>query len=356
MNIKDKEKITKIITAAAAAPSGDNSQPWRFIVRGKSIEFYAIPERDNPILNYEESGTLIALGAAIQNAELEARAQGYAPRITFQEDGSCVAVMELEEGGGLDKFSSPLHEALFKRHTNRKAYKKIPLPFEVKSVILDPRISKGDVIEFLLIESQESMKVMSRALTTMEETALGNKNLHKLFFSDILWSAEENRAGKHGLYIKTLELPLPAQAIFRVLRYWYFAKFLARIGFPKMVAKTNAKQNASASGFGVIVAQQPSRIVYLEMGRMLERLWLCATAQGASVQIVTGITFLARSLRIPTNAQFFSPAEKERIVAAHMELKKGVDKDYEPILVFRIGMSDVPTEVSRRRTPEIVFA
>jgi hypothetical protein len=355
MEAIDREKITKILTAAAAAPSGDNSQPWRFVVRGKSIEFHYIPERDNAILNYEEGGTLIALGAAIQNAELEALAQGYTPHTTFCESDMCVAVMELEEGGHLSGVQKILQEAIPKRHTNRKSYKKAPLSLEQKSAIFNPFISENPVLKLLLIESSDSMGVVSRALTTMEETALGNYALHELFFGDILWSAGENRAGKQGLYIKTLELPLPAQAMFRLLKYWSFAKILAKIGFPQMVAKTNSKQNASASAFGVITAINTERPTYLEAGKMIERIWLIATAQGLSVQIVTGITFLARSLSNPEVAKLFSSAERERITTAHAIIKKNVDENREPILIFRIGMGDGPTEVSYRREPEIVF-
>ena len=355
MDTLDRERVTKILSAAAAAPSGDNSQPWRFVVQGSSIEFHYLPEKDHPILNYEESGTLIALGAAIQNAELEAMSQGYIPQTTFRESGSCVAVMELREGGREDEAFAPLQQAIFKRHSNRKAYADIPLSPEAKSALLSSSLVEDAGLKLSLIESRESMKVVSRALTTMEETALGNKNLHELFFGDILWSDAENRAGKQGLYIKTLELPPPAQAMFRLLKHWRFAGFLAKLGFPRMVAETNAKQNASASAFGVITATGSGRATYLEVGKLMERLWLAATAQGLSMQIVTGITFLARSLRVPEVAQLFNPVEQKRIMTAHALIKKSVDETREPILIFRIGTGEAPTEVSYRRVPEVVF-
>jgi len=354
MDAADKGKIEKILTAAAAAPSGDNSQPWRFVVRENSIEFQYLPEKDHPLLNHEEGGTLIALGAAIQNAELEAQAQGYAPQTTYCENGPCVAVMELGEGGRLDAVSAPLREAIFARHSNRKAYKKIPLASGMKTLLNSPFIA-GTELRLSLVEDREQMKRLSRALTTMEETALGNKNLHNLFFGDIFWSDADNRAGKQGLHIKTLELPPPARALFRLLKRWRFAKVLATIGFPRMVAQINAKQNASASTFGVITATHTDRRTYLETGKMMERIWLSATAEGLSMQIVTGITFLARSLSVPEVAQLFNQAERGRILAAHAMIKKTVDAAREPVLIFRIGTGDAPTEVSYRRAPEILF-
>lgn len=356
MDAAYKEKVTKILTAAAAAPSGDNSQPWRFVVHESFIEFHYLPERDNPILNYEEGGTLIALGAALQNAELEARAQGYAPSTTLEEGGSCVAIMHLASGGNLDATQRPMREAIFRRHTNRKAYEKAPLSRKMHATILGPLISGSADPKLFLIESRETMEEVSRALTTMEETALANNALHTLFFSSIFWSKAKNRAGEQGLYIKTLELPHPVQALFRLLRHWRFAKLLASVGFPRFVAQTNAQQNASASALGVIAAPRLRRVTYLETGKMLERVWLFATAQGLSLQIVTGITFLARSIDNPDTAQLLSDEEQKRVRAAYATIKRNVDEGYQPILIFRIGTSDGPTEVTYRRTPEIIFA
>lgn len=355
MDTTYKEKVTKILTAAATAPSGDNSQPWRFVVHESSIEFHYLPERDNPILNYGKGGTLIALGAALQNAELEARAQGYTPKTAFNESGSCVAVMELKAGGQLDEVTELLQKSIFKRHTNRKPYKKIPLPQQMRSAILDTFTSENKELKISLIESRGSMLEVSRALTTMEETALGNRAMHKLFFSSIFWSETKNRAGEQGLYIKTLELPPPVQALFRLLKHWYFAKFLASVGFPRFVARTNAQQNASASAFCVIAAPQPSRVTYLEAGKMLEHVWLLATAQGLSLQIVTGLIFLARSIHNPDTELLFSDKEQEHVRAAYATIKKNIDEGYEPIIAFRIGTSSDPTEVTCRRTPEIIF-
>src|SRR3990167_10172136 len=121
--------VTAILRAAAAAPSGDNPQPWRFVVRpstalgtgGFTIEFYYMPELDHPLLNAEEGGTLIALGAAVENARLEALAQGYAPHLTYPESGPVVARMELAEGNGaLPRDLTPLREAILRRHSNQK--------------------------------------------------------------------------------------------------------------------------------------------------------------------------------------------------------------------------------------------
>ena len=69
--------IKKIIEVAVNAPSGSNSQPWRFKVREGVIEIIAEPEKDHPILNFRNRGTWIAHGALIENIVILASAFGY---------------------------------------------------------------------------------------------------------------------------------------------------------------------------------------------------------------------------------------------------------------------------------------
>lgn len=345
------EKIIQICTAAAAAPSGDNSQPWRFVFRAPAtIEFHAVFEKDNALLNIDQSGTLIALGAAIQNAELEAKSLGFAPELAYSDSGSLVAMMTLREGGSLSQEERPLREAIPFRHSNRKSYKNVPLTDGDRTAIIRAAGVSPEVA-LSLIEKKEMMRPVSRALTTMEQVALQNKALHELFFESIFWSKKQNDAGESGLYIYTLELPPPARLLFKILKYWPVAHALARIGFPKLVAQINAAQNATASAFGVLSLTKFDRRGYVEAGRMLERVWLSAAARGMSLQIVTGMLFLARTIE-RGEASVFSATESSTVQRAYAQAKEMLGID-EPFLMFRVGYASAPTAVSFRRKPEI---
>lgn len=355
MDSVSTDSITKILTAAAAAPSGDNSQPWRFAVRQPgSIEFHAIPEKDNELLNVDESGTLFALGAALQNAELEAKSLGFRPIIRYGSTGTLVATMELQKGGELSEMERELEQAISIRHTNRKAYEKKPLTPEDRRALLEAA-GDGTGLALSLITDAVAMGAASRALTTMEEVALQNKSLHRIFFESIFWSEERNAAGESGLYIQTLELPPPARLLFKVLPHWSVANLLAKIGFPKLVATINAKQNASASAFGVLEVDHLNRDTYVQAGRMLERIWLVAAARGMSLQIVTGMLFLARTIE-RENSPVFSDTEQAMIARAHAAIRAITEKGKEPFLMFRVGYAKAPTAVSFRKAPVVTYA
>lgn len=348
------QHIENIARAAAAAPSGDNSQPWHFVFRAPdTLEFHAAPEKDHPLFNVDDSGTLVALGAALQNAELEAKALGFNPEIRSHGEGTLVATFVLREKGELSETERRLQQAIQLRHTNRKAYKQAPLAEDDRRALLGAA-GEARGASLALIEDEASTALVARALTTMEEIALQNKTLQKLFFKSIFWSKERNAAGGHGLYIRTLELPPPARLLFRVLKYWPVASALAKIGFPGMVAEMNARQNASASALGIILLSRPDRASYVEAGRLLERVWLAAAARGMSLQIVTGLLFLARALERESST-IFSARERTLVREAYSRIRETIGRPEEPFLTFRVGYADAPSAVSYRRPPIIAY-
>jgi hypothetical protein len=345
--------IEKILRAASAAPSGDNSQPWHFVFKQPhSIEFHYVAGRDNEILNIDASGTLIALGASIENAKIMAHSLGYETSVLETAEGELVAAMELRKSDSEpDENEKQLAASIPTRHSNRKAYQTTQIKDSDRDVLLKTASEASDV-SCIFIESPDQMQSLSRHITVMEEIALGNKHIHHLFFKGIFWSRKKNEQGHSGLYIKTLELPPPAEVLFRILRFWPVANVFAKIGFPGFVAKTNAQQNAAASAFGIITAKSLDRQTYVRAGMLLERLWLTATQQGMSFQIVTGVLFLARRIEQGDMDTLFTDVDKQKSKQAHTHIRTALNsEELHPVLIFRVGYAKPATSRSRRRAP-----
>ena len=84
-----KEIILNILKAAVRAPSGDNSQPWRFEVsNNNNIKIYNLPEKDNPIFNYKQRGSHIAHGALIENIIIAAKENGMNVKVNLFPQGT----------------------------------------------------------------------------------------------------------------------------------------------------------------------------------------------------------------------------------------------------------------------------
>lgn len=344
--------IKEIIDSAIWAPSGDNSQPWRFIVKDNEIHIFNLPERDNPILNFRQSGSYVAHGSLIENMYITAQYFGYNANVVLfpdKFDSNLAAIVQFKES---EKKDASLYPYIKERHTNRKPYRDQPLGYEQKEALLDIT-NHFDTGRVVLMENAEERKVIADSASIMERIALETRTLHKLFFGDILWNDEENRTGKGGLYIKTLELPLPVQYAFRVLKYWPITNVLNNIGFSKGAAKGNAKVYAKASAIGSIVTDNNTSEDFILAGRLMQRVWLTATKLGLSFQPVTGILFLAQRM-LAGETEGFSDSHINYIRNAYEQIKSTFNiSDGTIAMMFRIGYADKPSARSFRMDPII---
>ena len=68
----EPELLRRILTAAVAAPSGGNSQPWAWTYRRPTLSLFHDKRRSYSLTDYQGMGGLVALGAAAENLVLAA--------------------------------------------------------------------------------------------------------------------------------------------------------------------------------------------------------------------------------------------------------------------------------------------
>ena len=103
------------------APSKHNTQPWRFVVRGDTLEIWADPIRLLTATDPHRREVTISCGAAVETACVAARAHGYEPNVTSQPDGAGGPLARLNEVGGWDSSDDDraLLAAVSRRRTDR---------------------------------------------------------------------------------------------------------------------------------------------------------------------------------------------------------------------------------------------
>jgi len=354
-NIKIKEDIVKIIKAGTLAPSGDNVQPWRFVVSGNTIKLFNIYEKDNSLYNFKQNASIIAHGAVIENMIITAKEFGYNVNISLfpniDNNNHIANIKFVKENTGKDF----LFRSIEKRATNRKPYKKIQLTDEQRQAIFDcnQELPLGKVI---LAEGDEKVRKLGKLLSVNEQIVLENKNLHDFLFEHIVWNEKEKREKKSGLYIKTLELGGPQKIIFKLVKNFTILKFLNKfIKISKKVAKKNAEIYASSSAIVAISVNEDKNKDYVNTGRMMQRLWLTATHLGLSAHPSTGVILLAQ--RIHAGDAFkLSNNHVSIIEKAYAEIKNifGIENDTIK-MILRIGDGGKPSAYSSRLEPEIIF-
>lgn len=339
--------LKKIINAATQAPSGDNCQPWRFVVRGNEIRVFNVPERDTSLYNWGQRAAYVAHGALIENISITASALGYGAKIDIfpeSENPDLVAVIHLEKSTPKDE---PLYSYIDKRVTNRKPYKKTPLT-EEQRVELQRTSSEIDGATFMFTEDLQKITLLAEAGSVNERILLENRRLHEFFFGHINWTEKEELEKRYGLYIKTLELPKPAEIGFKLFSHWAVLRILNKIGASKAVARQNAQIYASSSAIGIITIENDTPLAFIRAGRLLQRVWLKTTKMDLSLQPLAGITFFMQKL-LAEGSQAFSTDHIKLIKTRFNIIKEtfGINNEVVAIM-FRIGHGDEPSAHSLR--------
>ncbi|MEK7650491.1 MAG: nitroreductase family protein [Patescibacteria group bacterium] len=346
------DDIQEIIDLAIWAPSGDNSQPWRFQIIENKLRIFNIPNRDNPILNFQQSGSYLAHGALIENLNLLAKVRGYDSTIILFPDktnSDFVAEITLVRNA-LGQVSDNLEQYVSKRHTNRKPYQTEPLD-EPTAEALKGAVSQeyGQVV---LVTDRKKIDQVAPLLSNMERIALENKDLHHSFFRSIFWNKVRNQKGKPGLFIETLELPPPARPLFKLLKFWPVTCFANFFGFSRLASKGNAKLYAQSGAYIAIMSKQDDPVGFVNAGRLMQRAWLTATSLSLSVQPVTGVLFMGRRF-LSGDTGDFTQEHVDLAVSSYQKLRSIVglsDQDTIAILL-RVGYGKTATARSGRMDP-----
>jgi nitroreductase len=122
--------LRSLVEAATRAPSGDNTQPWRFALDESAgrIGIHLDETRDPSPMNAGQRMARIALGAALENLLREAEHRGWAFTLERAVPPALAAVrVKVREG------AAPGDAAIPARVTNRRPYDGRPAPDAVLS-------------------------------------------------------------------------------------------------------------------------------------------------------------------------------------------------------------------------------
>jgi nitroreductase len=127
--------VLECLTAAIAAPSVHNTQPWRFRIREHLIEVYADRERQLEVLDPSGRELVISVGAAILNLRVAILAHGRLPTLRALPDPVYQPQLLARVTIG-DELRPPyvarrLAWAIPRRHSNRRPFTATAIPDEV---------------------------------------------------------------------------------------------------------------------------------------------------------------------------------------------------------------------------------
>lgn len=149
----DKTAILTLVTAATAAPSLHNAQPWRFRHHSgtRTFELRADLRRAMPRTDPDNRALHLGCGAALLNLRVAAARDGWGVETVLLPDPAdphLLAAMRLSGTAGTDDELALLFPAIDRRHTSRHPFEDRPVPAEIQDALRDAAHQEGAQLLF----------------------------------------------------------------------------------------------------------------------------------------------------------------------------------------------------------------
>lgn len=300
-----------ILEAAVLAPSGHNTQPWKFTVEGHYVRLSADLQRRLPVVDADNHALFISLGAALENLVLAAGAAGFGANVMYDlqhptQPGALVHLYEAAE-----QKPDPLAASIAGRHVNRSAYTNETLPFELLQRL--QQSVRPHEADLYIVTDAVTREKLGRLTAVACRKQFRNAAFRQELGQWVRFSKKE--AAQTGDGIATASLGAPAVGA-------TIARFCFRHLTHSVSEAIKAAEQAEAGPvLAVLSTPNNSPEGWMKLGRSFERLSLCATRYGLA--------------HAHLNMACEEPAVRKR-------LKETLQLNGEPLLLLRIGF---PTEI-----------
>jgi len=150
----DSAVVQVLVSAASAAPSIHNSQPWRFRLDapGRTLEVHAAPARGLPLTDPDSRALHVSVGAAVLNLRAAAAHLGWEPVVRLLPRPDAPTLLATVRLAGAPRAAltrrADLYRAIWRRRSCRLPFTPEPVPESVLAELAEA--TRPDGAELLL--------------------------------------------------------------------------------------------------------------------------------------------------------------------------------------------------------------
>ena len=283
-----RKNLETLLAAAVRAPSGDNTQPWRFVIDADAgrVEVHLDEARDPSPMNAGLRMARIAVGAAIENLLRTANANGWDAELQ-EARPPALALIALTES---DRVVGSVGKSIAARVTNRRLYEGRSIESDVLFRLERETLSRDGVATYWIVDSAR-LSTLARLLGRADATALAEPAIRQAFLGKVRFDRTPDAIVEEGMPVAALELSsFERLALSNMARTpgWMLRLF----GSFRVYAAHVRKLVESASGLCLVVARDGREQTDLAVGRALQRAWLSLTEEGLAAQPMMSLLVL----------------------------------------------------------------
>lgn len=353
--------IRTLVTHAITAPSGGNSQPWKWLADGEELHLFLDADRSSGLIDFEHAGSYVALGCAAETLVIATHAANSEISVRpFPSEGrpdwaaTCVVA-----NSGLEarerRWHDDLHAQIGVRHTNRKPGDRMPLTtVDLESLTAAVRSVPSADIQWIC--EREHLESIGGLMGKADRLRMLHQQYHDEMYRELRWSPDEAARGRDGLDIPTLDLSPSDLAGLEMCRDWSSLALLRQWNGGRNLEKSARRSVASASAVALITMPLARSVDYFQGGRAIQRMWLTATKRGLAVHPMTTLPYLfARVLRGRGEGLDSATAEEIARLRSPYEALFRVEDGMAEVMLIRIGRAQASESRSSRRSVDEVL-
>lgn len=256
----------ELVRYATLAPSGHNTQCWKFHISQDTILILPDLSRRTPVVDPDDHHLFVSLGCALENLQQACLAYGLKAQPQFDALKDVVAI-KLAPTTAL---ATPLFKAIIDRQCTRGLFDgKALTTAELRALEL---AGTGKGVRMVLLTAKPDMEKILDLVVQGNTTQLNDAAFVKELKQWLRFSAREAVDKRDGLYSITSGNPS--------IPRWLGSPLFEVLVSDDSENDKYARQTRSSSGIAIFVSDADDKAHWIEAGRCYERFALQATSMG----------------------------------------------------------------------------
>jgi len=315
--------MLRIIKYAVKAPSGHNTQPWKFKIGNDSITILPDFTRALPVVDSDNHALYISLGCALENLIIAANQFDYETKVTIHNSGN-ETFIQVDFNQIEEIIKTGLFGFIEKRQVTRNKYNPDKIQKEVLRELLDDVLDES--IQVKLFLSKNEIKTLAPYIIEGSNLQFNNKAFVKELVSWVRFSEKEVLLKGDGLWSASIGLPNMGR--------WIGNFVMKNFVTSKSEAKRWKKIISKSAGFALFMVGKNDPEHWIKLGQVFQRFGLMATKMNIK------------------HAHVNMPCEE--LPVREKMIQNYQLNEYTPLLLIRFGYSNPLPYSYRRNINEII--